>query len=576
MSISMRIKRGGIAIASAFAVQAGATLFIEHSLVAAGDQERVASEAMRHHMQADMLHDGIRGSVYRALYLTTLADIPGRDAAVQEVRDYSAEMQSEIDANRKLHLAPDVAIALAGVGEELSAYTHASIEIAELTQTDPGSAAQRLDRFDSVFHQLEVKQETVADRIESMARDANDHARFLGTLSQLFILVLSILFAALLAWALRMLQQMVVSPLSVLSTQLEDMTQGDFSAETTVDRDDEVGAIQKAAKAFRQSALEREKAQQDQAQAVQQISLGLDALAKGDLTCRIDQPFVDGLDGLRTAYNRSSETLAHALLEVSRSAARVSTGAQEIGAASHDLARRNVRQAAHVEETLAAMNQVSVLVRETASGSDIAKGSVDQAFAEASDSSKIVGKATQAMATIEASSNEISQIVALIDGIAFQTNLLALNAGVEAARAGEAGRGFAVVASEVRALAQRSAEAASDIRSLISQSGAQVETGVALVNDTGMALTRILERMSEIRSQIETIAQGSAQQSATVLQINGTAREMDQVTQQNAAMAEESDAAAQNLAAEANELNRLVAQFRISRETSHRRLSQAA
>lgn len=386
MSIGTRIKRGGIAIAAAFALQAGATVYIEHSLVQAGNVERLAAEAMRNHMQADMLHDGIRGSVYRVLYLNAHASAAARDAAVQEVRDYSAQMHQAVAENQKLPLPGNVASALAGIGRELDAYTKTAVGIAELAATDADAAGGRTPELDAAFHALETKQNVLADAIEEMARASDENAERLGMLAQVFVLVLSVLFGAMLWWALRALKAMVVHPLDRLATQLDRMTRDDFTSEIDADRDDEVGAIQKAAVAFRTSALARLETERDQAHVVTEISRGLDALAAGDLTCRLTKPFAGSLDDLRTAYNRSSETLAGALGDVSGAAARVSIGAQEIGAASNDLAQRNVRQAAHVEETLAAMNQVASLIATTAEGSDRAKASIEEAHEVASES----------------------------------------------------------------------------------------------------------------------------------------------------------------------------------------------
>lgn len=573
--ISKRLKHGGMLIAVAFAIQASVTIYIEDSLVRVGETGRLAADAMRHHIQADMMHDGIRGSVYMALYASVVEDGPARNSAIEDVQKYSAQLKSYVDHNRQLPLSPELVSALSEVGHELGAYTSTAIDVAKLTANDPAAARMRIGDVNTAFEALEGKQVKVADMIENMANDANAQALKLGLLSKIFAVVLSLLFGALLLWAIRALKEMVIVPLDVLVGQLDQMAKGDFSSEIRVDRDDEIGEIQKAAISFRVSALERRQAEQDQALVVQEISRGLDALAVGDLSCRLNTPFARAFDRLRLTYNRSGETLAQLVSGVSSSADRVSNGAKEIGAASGDLAQRNIRQAAQVEETLAAMKKVTGLLSETAAGSGHAKQAVENAHNDANQSGAVVARATEAMAAIERSSSEISQIVTLIDGIAFQTSLLALNAGVEAARAGEAGRGFAVVATEVRALALRSADAAADIRRLIQHSGAQVETGVELVRETGEVLGRIIQRMTDIRAQIEDIAEGSATQSATVMQIDATAREMDHVTQQNAAMAEESAAAAQSLASEALELSQLVSQFKVNgsghHDTSHLR-----
>jgi methyl-accepting chemotaxis protein len=370
---------------------------------------------------------------------------------------------------------------------------------------------------------------------------------------------------------LRLLMSRALDPLLAVADTMRAMAGGDLEhGRTDLHRDDEVGDMTRSVEMFRVAAIQQRMTEREQAEVVRAITAGLEAMAAGNLTHRINARFATAFEGLRSAYNQTAEALSQVLRDVSGTAARVATGAQEIGAASSDLAQRNVQQAAHVEETLAAMNQVSGLISGTADGASHAHDAIEQAHDEASESGAIVTSAIAAMAAIETSSSQISQIITLIDGIAFQTNLLALNAGVEAARAGEAGRGFAVVASEVRALAQRSAEAAAEIRKLISVSGTQVEHGVGLVNQTGEALHRMLQRMADIRDQIEQISAGATNQATTLSQINVTTREMDKVTQQNAAMAEESDAAARSLSAEAQQLNRLVSRFRTERQADGR------
>ncbi|WP_294194334.1 methyl-accepting chemotaxis protein, partial [uncultured Sphingomonas sp.] len=240
----------------------------------------------------------------------------------------------------------------------------------------------------------------------------------------------------------------------------------------------------------------------------------------------------------------------------------INSGAADIRQASDDLSQRTEQQAASLEETAAAMDEITSTVRETAAGARRANDAVVDARSEAESSGEVVRRAVDAMGGIERASNEISEIISVIDGIAFQTNLLALNAGVEAARAGDAGKGFAVVASEVRALAQRSADAAKDVKTKILASSEQVEAGVALVSETGKALQRIITRIGEISTLVSTIAASAEHQATGLQQVNTAVSEMDGVTQQNAAMVEEATAAARSLAEEADRLTAEVSRFR--------------
>jgi methyl-accepting chemotaxis protein len=263
------------------------------------------------------------------------------------------------------------------------------------------------------------------------------------------------------------------------------------------------------------------------------------------------------------------KALAEALRIVRIGTASVQGSISEIGAASHDLALRNEAQAARIAETARAMDAVTGIVQETATGAHAVSQTITLADREAGEGGEVVRRAIEAMAAIENSAQEIGQIISVIDGIAFQTNLLALNAGVEAARAGEAGKGFAVVATEVRALAQRSADAAQSIKALITTSGEQVGTGVNLVRESGTRLEAILRRIGEISALTGSIAGSATRQAANLTQINAAMGEMDRMTQQNAAMVEESAAATRSLASEAVRLNALVATFR-TRNVAHR------
>ncbi|MCB1380676.1 MAG: methyl-accepting chemotaxis protein [Alphaproteobacteria bacterium] len=288
---------------------------------------------------------------------------------------------------------------------------------------------------------------------------------------------------------------------------------------------------------------------------------GLANLAKGNLQYRISSIFPQDFDHLRQAFNRSAEALASTLLHVKAGAAGIRSGSGEIAVASDDLARRTETQAASLEETAAAMSQIAAMLRKTADGAAKTREVVLAAKSDADDGGEVVGRAVAAMTNIEKSSNQIHQIIGVIDEIAFQTNLLALNAGVEAARAGETGRGFAVVASEVRALAQRSADAAKEIKQLLTMSRGQVEHGVALVSETGIALGRIVERIATIASAITEIASNVEQQSAGLREVNIAIDSLDQVTQQNAAMVEQANAATRSLSDQSMSLTELVGRF---------------
>jgi methyl-accepting chemotaxis protein len=295
---------------------------------------------------------------------------------------------------------------------------------------------------------------------------------------------------------------------------------------------------------------------------------GLSAMSNGDLTHRFTAEVAPRAEQLKTDFNTAIAQLQQAMSVVLGNVAGIRSGAGEISQAADDLSRRTEQQAASLEETAAALDEITATVNKTAAGARQASDVVQSAKGDAETSGVIVRDAVQAMQAIEGSSSQINQIIGVIDEIAFQTNLLALNAGVEAARAGEAGRGFAVVASEVRALAQRSAEAAKEIKTLISASTTQVGSGVKLVGQTGEALQRIVDRVAEIDGLVSEIAASAQEQAVGLAQVNTAVNQMDQVTQQNAAMVEQSTAASHSLAQEAQALQESVAQFRVGQVTA--------
>jgi methyl-accepting chemotaxis protein len=385
------------------------------------------------------------------------------------------------------------------------------------------------------------------------------------------------------------IRRSVVRGLSDLSGNMRKLADGDLSTDVIgLSRGDEIGAmantvqvfkevgldkvrLEAAAQAARQAAdAERIAAEADRAQSAAELETvvgglasRLARLAKGDLTCRLDDRFAADYEQLRTDFNAAVEQLAEVVSHIVANTKAIASGADEISSASDDLSRRTEQQAASLEETAAALDEITATVNKTAAGARQARDIVAAAQTGAERSGKVVQDTVAAMSAIEGSAQKISQIIGVIDEIAFQTNLLALNAGVEAARAGDAGRGFAVVASEVRALAQRSAGAAKEIKALISTSTDQVGRGVELVGATGKSLTDIITQVVQISTVVSDIAASAQEQAAGLAQVNIAINQMDQVTQQNAAMVEQSTAACHGLSSEARDLSQLTGRFKL-------------
>ncbi|MCT2400366.1 globin-coupled sensor protein [Novosphingobium mangrovi (ex Huang et al. 2023)] len=330
-----------------------------------------------------------------------------------------------------------------------------------------------------------------------------------------------------------------------------------------------IGTLVKAALLDMQLATSAYLKARDQNQEVtlEKLSKALAQVSKGDLTVKItDLP--QDFEKVQADFATMCESISKALDGVAASSDQIHVGASEIRSASDDLSQRTESQAATLEESAAALDQLTAGVQSAAQGASEVNQAVVHAEAEAREGGKVVENAVLAMDGIQKSALEIGSFVNVIDSIAFQTNLLALNAGVEAARAGDAGKGFAVVATEVRALAQRSAEAAQSIKNLINDAEQQVERGVSLVGQTGDVFHRIIEQVSGITSQASQISDLAQNQAVQLTQVNSAVGEMDRMTQQNAAMVEETTAAARNLAQQAEELARLVKMFRLERGTS--------
>jgi len=363
----------------------------------------------------------------------------------------------------------------------------------------------------------------------------------------------------------------VTRPLASFLDSMNEVENGRYDVQIeAANRRDEIGVLGRSLAEFRDRLIKsekmsakREEERLNQDRVVKELSEAMQFLSAGNLTHSLDTPFPEAYEGLRRNFNATVDNLNDLMGSVVQNATEIHARAEEISSASDELSQRTENQAATLEETAAAMDEMTSSVRAAAKSAAEVEKVVGNARQDAETSGRVVTEAIGAMSEIKKSSDEITQIIGVIDDIAFQTNLLALNAGVEAARAGEAGRGFAVVASEVRALAQRSSDAAKEIKGLISASSDHVESGVSLVNRTGEALTDIVDRVGNIAELISGIASGAQDQSVGLGEINVGVTQLDKVTQQNAAMVEEATAASTTLKQEASHLQSLVARFEI-------------
>lgn len=398
-----------------------------------------------------------------------------------------------------------------------------------------------------------------------------------GTLAVLLVI------GAIAAW----FSKGVTAQIRVLTSAMEVLAKGDLSVDLPqANSSDEVGHMAKALSVFKTNALkarelealaqnakkqveaERMRAEveainAERALVMNSIGTALERLAAKDLTYVMSSELPVAYAPLQRNFQAVNAALRDALLAVARSGSTIDTGASELRASADDLSRRTEQQAASLEETSAALEEITQSVKQTAQGAAAAREVVNRSSQEAEKIGSVVEQATVAMTDIQSSSREVTQIIGLIDEIAFQTNLLALNAGVEAARAGDAGKGFAVVASEVRALAQRSAGAAKEIKTLLSKSSDQVDHGVDLVREVSTSLTLVIQQVTSLHKLTTEFASAADQQSTGLSEITRAVSELDRMTQQNASMVEETTAATHLLSTEVQRMTELVRAFRL-------------
>ena len=578
----------GASVLALVSLSSGAGLVASYNLADNLKAATRSASVLRSHMYADMMHDALRSDVLSALRAADPASGTSMDDVREDLKTHTDGFQAAVARSKSLAVDPAARAALEAVEAPLNDYITAANTLVAAAGRDRAEAEADMPAFLEKFAALEGRMEDASTRIEAASQTAADTATRNSRMAEIVMsvmLLMGVIFSGLLIVATR---RGLVKPLADITAALTRLAAGDLSITLShTQRKDEIGAMTKALFAFRQAVADRqaellaaddrqkiereraelearrlaEKAEQDHV--VSTLAEGLNGLATGNLTYRIADPFPGDYERLRTDFNAAMGELQATIQSVRESAAGIKSGASEISQASDDLAQRTERQAASLEETAAALHEVSTTVHNAAESAQQARTAAELASTEAEQSGAIVREATAAMSEIETSSRQIGQIIGVIDEIAFQTNLLAPNAGVEAARAGDAGRGFAVVAQEVRALAQRSAEAAREIKGHISASGQQVDAGVTLVNRTGEALLRIVDQVASVNVLIAGIAGSSREQSTALVEVSAAVSEMDQVTQQNAAMVEETTAASHTLARQADGLATLIGRFNV-------------
>ena len=585
-----------IAFAPAFALvmlalMAGGAIVIQRGQTA--ELSRVVENDLPNAVRIQKVSERITGVHGKLYYLLT------HQAASIDVDKIDGEGQAllaEVDSIKKEvdtlagEVPADQKPAFVALSKDLKNTRDALDVIVAMISTDFGTAAG----FASPFEEEYAKMTGNLTKIVKVSKDATmaqaNASESKAQASQTMTLVgamFTLLMAGALAWFMTLNLRRDVQKIAGAT---EALSRGDNSINLdAMARKDELGAIVSSLVVFRDNQLHLEKLREEQesastaaetarrqnaeaaaaiaeeqAMVVNSLAKALDSLASGDLTFRLNAEFPGDYRKLRDDFNAAVAKLEEAMRAIAGATASIQSGAGEISTSADDLSRRTEHQAATLEETAAALDEITATVNKTSEGANQGREATASAKQDAERSGETVRKAVLAMGEIEKSSKQIGNIIGVIDEIAFQTNLLALNAGVEAARAGEAGRGFAVVASEVRALAQRSAEAAKEIKTLISASAQQVSEGVNLVGETGNALERIVRQVGEISTVVGEIAASAREEALGLGQVNTAVNQMDQVTQQNAAMVEQSTAASRVLADEAEELARLVSRFKVN------------
>jgi methyl-accepting chemotaxis protein len=611
----------------------GSSYYVGRAFEVTSTQSAVLMRSMREQMFADMMHDTMRGIVYRSLYAATVQDAAMTAETQAEIVEYGDNFLGAIDAQKALALPDDIRAALDGVATPLEAYLgSARALVAQAASGDVDGAKGALPDFETGFGILEDAMEGVSDTIETGNARNNEAVASAIVLSRVANVAGMALILALAAALLLLSRRFIIAPMTAMTTGMRGLADGRLDVVVPEHQPiNEMAAMAATLGVFRDALRSRAEltanadaaAELNARRVSQSLQLNrslaevVGAAANGDFSRRVDAGFDDGelrevagavnnlvsvvdsglnetsgvlgalaraeLDQrVRGAYqgafgrlkddtNAVADRLTDIVTQLRGTSTALKTATGEILSGANDLSERTTKQAATIEETSAAMEQLSSTVVDNAAKAEAASRQAGGVSRSAEEGGAVMSKATAAMERITESSSKISNIIGLIDDIAFQTNLLALNASVEAARAGDAGKGFAVVAVEVRRLAQSAASASADIKALIEQSVNEVAGGSKLVSEAAEKLADMLASVTENHQALDAIARASREQASAIEEVNIAVRTMDEMTQHNAALVEETNAAIEQTEGQATELDRIVAVFQFGDAQTGRR-----
>jgi methyl-accepting chemotaxis protein len=610
-------------------VNGAATYYVQHRLVSNVEETRTIGTALRNHTITDMVHDGLRSTVYAALLGSEVGANP--DSIKKDLEDYVAIATKAINSNKALNLQDDERTQLNEVATTIDDYIATIKHITESTSLHRSRAIALLPEFESKFHHLEKLLAEVGDHLEADTVKINQGSVEFANFAN--VAMFSVIFLAL-ACVLALSAYVVFSMLPPL-LRLQGVMSALANGQTDLDiggqeRRDEIGDMTRAVVTFRNNAIEKhrldtqlkseedrqrneaderrkleEKAGEEVTQLVnaavagdfsqrvdittksgffRKLGVGLNdliggvgasvgevvsvmsSIANGDLTRRVEGDYKGSFRQLKDDTNTMADKIRAIAKRISGASREVQGATREIAAGVADLSVRTEHHASSLEETSTSMEQLATTVRQNTGSAQEANQLAGLASMAAINGGMIADQAIDAMTRIEDSSRQIGDIVGLIQDIAFQTNLLALNAAVEAARAGDAGKGFAVVANEVRALAQRAGLASKDIKGLITNSDMQVRDGVTLVKLAGSSLREIVTSVKKVENLVSEIASASLEQSSGIEQVSKAVGGMDELTQQNAALVEETNAALHSATNQVDELRKVVSFFQTGDE----------